>query len=74
LVHNFTGFLPGYATYEELAAVVTNMELVFWGIRFLSGVIPALILLIRTLIFWKFYPLTQDVVIKNKAELDKLGF
>ena len=74
LVHDLTGFIPGYDTYEALAAVVANMEPVLWGIRFLTGVIPALILLIGTLIFWKFYPLTQDLVIKNKAELEKLGF
>lgn len=44
-----------------------------FGIRLLQGIIPAVILLVGTLAFWKFYPLTQDVVLKNKAELEKLG-
>jgi Na+/melibiose symporter-like transporter len=44
------------------------------GIRLLLGVIPALLVLIGTLIFWKFYPLTQEKVLENKAKLIELGF
>jgi GPH family glycoside/pentoside/hexuronide:cation symporter len=43
------------------------------GTRLLQGVIPAVILLGGVLVFWKFFPLTQDVVQKNKAELERLG-
>jgi GPH family glycoside/pentoside/hexuronide:cation symporter len=59
IVHGLTGFEPGYTTYEALV---------------LFGIIPALILLAGTLIFWKFFPLTPDVVVKNKIELEKLRF
>jgi len=45
-----------------------------FGIRLLQGIIPAMVLLVGILIFWKFYPLTQDVVLKNKTKLDELGF
>ena len=45
-----------------------------WGIRLLIGVIPALLILLGTLIFWKYYPLTQDKVLENKAKLLELGF
>ncbi|TFG07563.1 MAG: MFS transporter [Promethearchaeota archaeon] len=73
-VHTLTGFEPGHNTYESLASAVDNIELVIWGIRLLSGVIPAIIIFIGTLVFWKFYPLSQEEVLKNKRELEKLGF
>jgi GPH family glycoside/pentoside/hexuronide:cation symporter len=73
-VHSLTGFVPGKETYPELAASVADINLVLWGIRLLQGVIPGIIILIGTLIFWKYYPLTQDVVLKNKEALEKLGF
>lgn len=74
LVHTATGFEPGYDTYEKMASTGADMELVVWGIRLLGGVIPMVIMLIGMLIFWKFYPLTQDKVKENKAKLEKLGF
>ena len=44
------------------------------AIRLLLGIIPMLVLLTGTLIFWKFYPLTQEKVLENKAKLLELGF
>ena len=44
-----------------------------FGTRLLQGVIPAAILLVGILVFWKFFPLSQDVILKNKAELERLG-
>ncbi len=73
-VFNLTGFIGGYATYEELAAVVPSMEPIIWGIRFLVGVIPMIVLLIGTLAFWALYPLTQEKLLENKAKLKELGF
>jgi GPH family glycoside/pentoside/hexuronide:cation symporter len=73
-VHSLTGFVPGKESYTALASSVADITLVLWGIRLLSGVIPAIIMFIGTLIFWKYYPLTQDVVLKNKAKLKELGF
>jgi Na+/melibiose symporter-like transporter len=73
-VHTLTGFEPGHDSYESLAGAVADIELVIWGIRLLSGVIPAIIMFIGTLVFWKYYPLTQEEVLKNKKQLEKLGF
>ncbi len=73
-VFSLTGFVAGYDTYEELAAVVPDMGPIIWGIRFLLGVIPMVVLLIGTIIFWKFYPLTPEKVMENKAKLKELGF
>lgn len=73
-IFDLTGFIAGYDTYEELAAVVANMEPILWGIRFLVGIIPMAILLAGTIIFWKLYPLSQDKVLENKNKLLELGF
>jgi Na+/melibiose symporter-like transporter len=74
LVFAITGFNAGLVDYAALVGSGANVELVQWGIRFLLGVIPALLILAGTLIFWKFYPLTQEKVLENKAKLLELGF
>jgi Na+/melibiose symporter-like transporter len=63
IVHTITGFEDN--PYNSSA---------IFGIRLLQGIIPAIILLVGILIFWKYFPLNQGMVLKNKAELDKLGF
>ncbi|MHA1803347.1 MAG: MFS transporter [Promethearchaeota archaeon] len=77
LVHNLTGFIPGQATYEDMVVAVTaaggDINLVLFGIRLLAGVIPAIVLLTGVLIFWKFFPLTKEIVLENKAKLKELG-
>ena len=57
----FNGSIPDY----------WNNEL---AIRLLIGIVPALVILLGTLIFWKVYPLTQEKVLENKAKLLELGF
>ena len=74
IVHTLTGFKAGYDTYEGMAGTGTDMTLVIWGIRILQGIIPMGILLIGILIFWKYYPLSQDILKQNKAKLKELGF
>ncbi|MFX1567399.1 MAG: MFS transporter [Promethearchaeota archaeon] len=74
LVFTLTGFNAGLKNYTALVASGANVNLVIWGIRLLLGVIPMLVLLAGTLVFWKFYPLTQEKVLENKAKLKKLGF
>lgn len=73
-VFTFTGFQAGLPNYAALVASGANVELVLWGIRLLLGVIPALVILTGTLIFWKLYPLSQEKVLENKARLHELGF
>ena len=64
LVFWLTGFNESIPDYW-------NNEL---AIRLLLGIVPALVILLGTVIFWKFYPLTQEKVIENKAKLLELGF
>ena len=76
IVFTVTGFDAGIPDYATLIAThtVAEVELILMGIRVLLGIIPALVLLAGTLIFWKYYPLTQEKVLENKAKLLELGF
>ena len=44
----------------------------FTGIRFMIGVIPGGILILGTIIFWIFYPLTPKRVTENKLKLAEM--
>ncbi len=75
LVFSITGFdagIPDYATLITTPGI--DVGAVLLGIRLLLGVIPALVILLGTLIFWKLYNLTQEKVLENKAKLLELGF
>jgi Na+/melibiose symporter-like transporter len=73
-IHDITGFVAGpNMTYEKMA-LLTDMNLVGLGIRLLQGVIPGVILLIGVLVFWKFFPITQERLLSNKAKMQELGF
>ena len=78
VVHDTTGFIAGNDTYADMLSAVTlaggDIELVLIGIRLLQGVIPGLALLIGVLVFWKFFPITQEKLLNNKAKMQELGF
>ncbi|MHA1659053.1 MAG: MFS transporter [Promethearchaeota archaeon] len=65
LIHILTGFVEGSTTQPPLAQ---------FGIRLHMSVIPAIILLICTIIFWKKYPLTPEKTLEIKKQLKELGF
>jgi len=74
LVFWLTGFNAGLQDLQALILAGGNVRVVQLGIRLLLGIIPALIILTGTLIFWKYYPLTQEKVLENKAKLLELGY
>lgn len=65
IVHIATGFVQGESIQSELAK---------FGIRLHMSVIPAIILAICTLIYWKYYPITPQIYMENKKRLKELGF
>ena len=75
IVFTITQFDEGYATYEALLAALgpERVALIQWGIRLLVGLIPACVMLVGALVFWRLYPLTQAKVMENKAKLKELG-
>jgi len=74
IVFAVVAFPSGVQNYAGLVASGANVVAIQWGIRFLAGIIPMCILLIGVFLFWKFYPLTPEKVLENKAKLKELGF
>lgn len=72
LAHKFTGFNEGLKSLTELANNVENLDLALFGIRIHTALVPALLVLITTFLFWKFYPLTPEKVAENKAKLREM--
>ncbi|TFG08140.1 MAG: MFS transporter [Promethearchaeota archaeon] len=64
LIHVSTGFIEGAGTQTSFAIL---------GIQLHTGIIPAILMAIGTLIFWKFYDITPDKATKIKQELKKTG-
>ena len=73
VVHTLTGFVEGSINQADLFAKSPTPELALLGIRIHTALIPAILVLVCTLIFWKFYDLTPDKVAVNKAKLKELG-
>ncbi|GAI08240.1 unnamed protein product [marine sediment metagenome] len=65
VVHILTGFVAGASSQSELAKL---------GIRLHMTVIPAIVLFIATLIFWKKYPLTPERSLEVRQQIEKIGF
>ena len=63
IVHISTGFVEGGNTQTSLAIL---------GIQLHTGIIPAILMLIGTLIFWKFYDITPHKAEKIKDRLKEL--
>ena len=63
LVHILTGF--------DENNIIPSAQI---GIRLHMSVIPAIILLICTIIYWKYYPITPEIWMQNKQKLKELGF
>jgi Na+/melibiose symporter-like transporter len=74
ITHTATGFVAGIADYATMAATADDIGLVVFGVQLLAGVVPMIILVIGTLIFWKYYPLSPEKVLANKQKLLELGF
>ena len=72
-VHTLTGFTEGSSNQAELAAKSPSLELALLGIRLHAAFIPAILVLICTLIFWKYYDLTPDKVAENRRILENMN-
>jgi len=64
LVHIFTGFTPGSATQSPTA---------IFGLRLQMSVIPAIIMIIGILVFWKLYDITPEKKEITRKKLQELN-
>jgi GPH family glycoside/pentoside/hexuronide:cation symporter len=74
IVHTLTGFVGGAPSLAQLRAKSPTPDLALFGIRIHAAIVPAILILVCTLVFWKFYDLTPDKVAVNKAKLKEQGF
>ncbi|TFH30633.1 MAG: MFS transporter [Promethearchaeota archaeon] len=73
VAHIATGFVAGNATLEEMTNAVDNIDLVLFGIRIHTAIVPAILVLVSTLLFWKYYDLTPAKIKENRLKLKELG-
>ncbi|MFX0015228.1 MAG: MFS transporter [Promethearchaeota archaeon] len=64
LIHTLTAFDPDVATQSEMAN---------WGIMAHFGLVPALLMLIAALVFWKLWDITPEQMKQVKENLETLG-
>ena len=64
LIHIFTGFTPGSATQSPTA---------IFGLRLQMGLIPAIIMIIGILVFWKMYDITPEKKEITRKKLKELN-
>jgi Na+/melibiose symporter-like transporter len=73
IVHTATGFVSGAPSLAQLMALSPTPELAVFGIRIHAAMVPAVVVLIATILFWRLYDLTPDKVAANKAILEERG-
>ncbi|MHA1745028.1 MAG: MFS transporter [Promethearchaeota archaeon] len=73
VAHLATGFKEGNPTLEAMTNSVDNINLVLFGIRIHTAIVPAILVLVCTLLFWKYYDLTPDKVEENRKKLLEMG-
>ncbi|MBD3215949.1 MAG: hypothetical protein GF311_25280 [Candidatus Lokiarchaeota archaeon] len=73
IVHILTGFVEGAPTLDALKLVSPSWELAVFGVRIHAAIIPAVILAICLVLFWKIYDLTPEKIESNKEILKQYG-
>lgn len=73
VAHLATGFQEGNPTLTDMTNAVDDINLVLFGIRIHTAIVPAILVLVCTLLFWKYYDLTPEKIRENRLKLDELG-
>jgi GPH family glycoside/pentoside/hexuronide:cation symporter len=71
IIHTLTGFQPGSGIPGE--DLPTQTPIAKLGIQIHFALVPAILMLIATIILWRFFKITPDVVKANKEKIDALG-
>lgn len=72
-VHTRTGFPAGVTSLAELIQKSPTPDLALFGIRIHAAIVPAIVILISTVVFWLLYDLTPSKVMANKKILEEKG-
>lgn len=69
LAHYLTGFPTGVSNLEQLNASVGNVDQALFGIRIHTAIVPLILVIVSTWVFYKYYDLTPEKVKENKLKL-----
>jgi Na+/melibiose symporter-like transporter len=70
-VHTLTNFVPGTGNPGD--PLPPQSDLAKLGIQIHFALVPAILMLIATLILWRFYTITPDKVKENREKIKELG-
>ena len=74
LAHIATGFVEGVPTLAgQQAANPEGWKLVIFGIRVHTAIVPALLVLAMTIVFWRRFDLTPEKTAANRKKLEEMG-
>ena len=65
-VHTLTGFKEGQGLAAQPSSAI-------WGVHIHFALLPAIFMLLATIVFWKFYDLTPDIVKLNQDKIIELN-
>jgi GPH family glycoside/pentoside/hexuronide:cation symporter len=65
-VHTLTGFKEGLGLAAQPSSAI-------WGVHVHFALLPAIFMLLATIVFWKFYDLTPDIVKLNQDKIIELN-
>ncbi|MFX0009102.1 MAG: MFS transporter [Candidatus Hermodarchaeota archaeon] len=71
IIHTLTGFQPGSGIPGEALPPQTP-EAIF-GIQIHFALVPAILMLIATIILWRYFKITPDIVKANREKIEELG-
>jgi glycoside/pentoside/hexuronide:cation symporter, GPH family len=74
LAHIASGFVEGHPTLAgQQAANPDGWRLMILGIRVHTAIVPALLVLVMTIVFWRRYDLTPEKAAENRRKLEEMG-
>jgi GPH family glycoside/pentoside/hexuronide:cation symporter len=74
VAHIATGFVEGVPTLAgQQAANPEGWKLVIFGIRVHTAIVPALLVLAMTIVFWRRFDLTPEKTAANRKRLEEMG-
>jgi glycoside/pentoside/hexuronide:cation symporter, GPH family len=74
VAHIATGFVEGAPTLaQQQAANPAGWQLMILGIRVHTAIVPAVLVLVATLVFWRRFDLSPQKAAENRKKLEEMG-
>ncbi|MBN2051269.1 MAG: MFS transporter [Spirochaetales bacterium] len=73
VVHRLTGFVEGAKSQADLASKTDDLGKALWGIKIHTALVPAILVAICTILFWRYYNLTPEKIRKNREKMKEMS-